>query len=304
MNGAAATRPRPCETRLRYKPPTLSSPGKLEPATTGFSSKTWGDGEDGQIILPGSDRNNQIESKKGRNLEMIGGSLVASTGSSMVNVKELNGSFHAEGLKIDASAVETDVFNIHGSPQAGPWQRIPDIYLHNILCTGINGSDEGQHSDFLQPQGSIRFVFIDKVTFSSHYQGLFLPAQAPIAGVFLSRIDMSFESVIAQDPTYLLWLIENGKNAKFPTYLSDVWATPREGETLAHDCIWPKEGTKNEAGELVGAEPIFENGVEVAIKFPAAANIHGIVHKGPRPQGHFVTASEVGTGYTNALGYA
>ena len=119
-----------------------------------------------------------------------------------------------------------------------------------------------------QPQGPIGTLYVDKFTGSSQYQGFFIRPQFHITAAYLSRVDLSYEEYGKKEeeakarkegrlPTDLLSFgVVNGKSEAepiYPVYLNQVYVTPRPGETLAKDCVWPKEGLKRE-GVDVGAE--------------------------------------------------
>src|SRR5664280_549505 len=153
----------------------------------------------------------------------------------------------------------------------------------------VNGAKNANHSDVYQPQGAIGHLYINGLTASSNYQGLFLSPQAPIAAISLNRVNLSYSS--GGDPstpvTYLLWLLDSAATSSPPpTDLTDVYVTPRSNQGL-QQAIYPAPGVVNSSGGAVGAAS--SDGWRSAF-FPALP-VTGAVISGNPPAGDFVEAA-------------
>lgn len=267
-------------TALRWAPPNLQAPTTVDLPSTYFAA-TYAADQDVTYTPNPAARVSAFTVTGGRSHVLRGGRLAPASGSAL-RFADVSGSVYVEGVSIDMAGNSSDAINVDGGPYA------PDVYLQNIHATNINGGSSAMHADFFQPQGPIGRLFVDRVTFDSNYQGLFLANQSGIGEVHLSRVNARYNAIPGNPVTYLLWLREAGDPLNPPTtYLDRVYVEPRPGQTLA-DCVWPVAGTKNAAGKEIGMV-LSADGTRGW--FPRAANIIGEVRLGPPPGGDFCTLS-------------
>lgn len=281
--------------KLKYAPPPQVTPTVVN-VPQGFYSGSFGPAEDVIFNWPASVRFSEFISTGGRHLRIIGGASTKGAGGSAIQVTGCTGSFFGEGLLIDTSAANIDAINVCGDT-AATYTKFPDVYIQNTRIIGVNGTNATTHADVFQPQGSIKNLFIDKLTFSSNYQGLSLfQNQAPITSAVMSRVN-GFYTAVAGDPvTYLMWLVDIASHAPYiPVTLNDFYMTPRAGQTL-NDTVFPVLGQTNLDGLPIGS---LTADSYLTMSYPALMNVKGVIRRGPPPSGDYVPAAGVGVGYTS-----
>lgn len=270
------------QTRLRYAPPTQTSPTAVNVGTSFFSG-TYGNTEDVILTMPGSARTGDFETNGGRHIRVIGG---AGTNTRMM-FKDVRGSVYIEGLALTMTAAK-DAFYIYGA--AG---TTPDIYLQNCRVIDVQGTIAGTHGDMVQfaGDGPVGRIFMDKFTGTSNCQGLFMPIQGTdtITSAELSRIDLAYRS--GGDPTtYLLWFRDDQNGTPYPVTLENIWVSPRSGQNIAQHAIWPASGTAGGIGAV--------NNGDGTASWPSVNLITGYVTSGIPPSS-FVPSTSAGLNYVS-----
>lgn len=214
---------------LTWAPPAQSNTVTVT-VGPGYYTGTFAPDQDVTFLWPTS-RYSSFEVTGGRHLRVIGGEVLKTTAGSGLRFTGCTGSVFLEGLHVDMSKVSADAINVSGTTGR------PDVYLQNLRVTGVNGSMATTHADVFQPQGPIGSLYVDRLTATSNYQGLFLPPQQPITSIDLRRVNLSYTDPTATHVTYLLWLLDQGQTPP-PATLTDVWVQPRAGQSLAKS-VWP-----------------------------------------------------------------
>lgn len=284
---------------LRWRPPAQKTPTIVN-VPQGFYSGSFGPTEDVIFNWPASVRFSEFITTGGRHLRMIAGASTKGAGGSGIQVTGCSGSVFMEGLAIDMTSCPGDGINACGST-SGPYTLLPDVYIQNCRLLNINGSNAGADADVYQPQGGIGNLFMDRVTFTSNYQGISLfRGQAPIGNVYISRTNGSYYTLAGSDPTYVVWLIDSTKHGPWgASFFDQFYIAPRAGENLSQ-AVEPITGTVDADGNPIG-QVTSDN--YATITFPNAANVSGSIISGPPPGGDFCAAGVPGFGYVSP-GYA
>jgi hypothetical protein len=288
----------PLRHLCRWALPPQESPTPYT-LTGKFQEITAGDEEDVLIIGAPTASVGQLKVTGGRHIRIVGGEWKKTTTGASIAVINATRSVSFEGAVIDANGYNADAINACGYKSGGEHAVTnPDIYIQKCRVTGVNGTAATTHADIFQAQGPIGRLFVDLLTGTSTYQGLFIPPQFPMSSAFLSRINLT--KLPSGDPehpfTYLLWLFGLAEEP-YPATLDEVYLTLPEGQTLGPDGAWPKAGSISTAtgiaGQAIGA---VEDG-EGNVSWPNVAQVEGKLYKGAPQAGDFVAAGEVGIGY-------
>lgn len=262
-------------TRLRWAPPAQQAPVVVKVPPTYYTG-TFAPDQDVTFLWPNTPRWSSFSCTGGRHVRIVGGQAVKTTAGAAVNFVGVTGSVFLEGLAIDMGGISADAIDVGGSPTA-PWDARPDVYVQNCRIVGVTGSHAGIHADILQPQGAVGGIYVDGLTGSTDYQGLFLPPQKPIDRIELHRVNLSYNPGV-DHVTYLLWLADDGATTYTRVTLDDVWLEPRPEQALT-DTFYPPT------------------------RDLARINVRGSVRCSLPPHADFVPAGSVGLGYVSP-GYA
>ena len=295
----------PADSRLRWAPPPLVSPTTLTvpTGTTFYAPAALGDSEDAIVVLPATTRLRGIEITGGRNIHVIGGRIVPNAGTTMtpLRFKYQTGEIYIEGVEIDlVNDIRKDAINWEGRPLADPsGPTYPNLTVQNCRLINIKGvnANLSEHGDAIQPQGPVGKLRADKNTITTGYQGIFVPPQAAITSTDLSRIDFSY--ITGVDPTtYAVWFLDSAAQAPSPVSLQEIYITPRSGQSIGPDAVWPKS-TLGGADASIAAIVAGDG----SVSWPPATLISGSVKSGAPAGGEFVPSGTVGLGYTQATDY-
>ena len=225
----AATRTPPKISGIDWEPPGQQSPIVVN-VPTSYYSATFPTDRDVTFVWPKQPRWSAFNVVGGRNVRIVGGSLFKTTKTGAgIRITGTSQSIFIKDLTIDMAGSPTDALNLSGDSSA-PYANQPDVYIEDSRIVNVNGAKNGNHSDVYQPQGAINHLFVNGLTASSDYQGLFLsPQDAPIAAISLSRINLFYskggESITPV--TYLLWLLDSGTTKSMPlSDFTDVYHDP------------------------------------------------------------------------------
>jgi hypothetical protein len=277
----APTAPVDTRPKLRWAPPTLTSPTTVN-VPQGDQTLSLSTTKDYIINLGSTPHVGQVIISGGRNVVMIGGTIglpLLSTKATALGIKGSTGIVHVEGLQFDGtSGKEMDAIQIQ-APQA-------TVQVQNVRADGILGTFDTNHSDVIQPWGGVAKLRVDRLTADSNYQGIFTrPDQGAIGSVSLQNVDMSFNnSAATSSGGYLLWMTTGCDMA--PTTLSNVYITPRSGKTLAA-AVWPTPSDAGCPAKLASNKATWPT-----------LPVTGAVNSGPPPGGAYVPAGSVGVHYT------
>lgn len=278
--------------RLKYAPPlldnpqtvTITKPGtvKLDP-NRDYILKLAN-------VIPG-----YVPIVGGRNWVLIGGEFniphqgdkPSITSRTALKVVDCTGTAHIEGVLM------------HGADMSEGIQiDAPDaiVQIQNCHADGLDirhdaGWNDPQHPDAIQPYGGCRELRVHRFTFHTHYQGLFLAATLP--GSRLGDVALTDVNGVGEvGARYLLWLGAQGR-----TTLDNVWMQPHAARSGGFGkSIMPDIGSgKLVLDEMLGRQRAFWQGT--------SAPVAGFVFEGIPPEGDFVPAESVGTGYVSP-GYA
>lgn len=256
-------------TPLRWAPPVLTNPITLT-LGTGRTSNTLDPAKDYIIKLPRSKKVGSTTFVGGRNIVIIGGHITIPVTSELgaarraLYIKDATGTVHIEGVLVDGSGGEESDALAISAPNA-------IVQVQNFRVSGLRGSNDGWHADIIQPWGGVKELRVDRLTGSSHYQGL----QVPIDSAPIGRATLQNVNLVALEPLsstamggYMLWLAHNCND--YPVSLANVYVQPRAGRTLGKS-VWPDQGdpacpaviSNNEAswpgltitGKVIGGAP-------------------------------------------------
>lgn len=257
-NTITVTAPTPVAAgKLKYAPPPQSGPITLDyTSSPGDQFPTLTAGADYVIKLsPTVPRTGELEidANGARSVKIIGGLWALNDGGSKnyhIHIHNLMGWAFIEGQEADMANTHADFLCVSG----GTLYR-PDVYWQNSRILNLTATDATNHADIFQPQGLVGRVYVDKITFSSNYQGFTISADstgnAPATSVKLSRVNSWFQAANAVNPiTYHYWL--NGANGSanndhppFPLAFDDVWCDLARGAgrnlSGISDVIYPSE---------------------------------------------------------------
>jgi len=272
---------------LRWAPPQLQDPQTIA-LGQGFAMLHLTPGRDYVLRLPPGRKVGGTFVEGGRNVVVIGGHISVPTGTvsdsqrRALYFKDQTGTVHVEGLEIDGSAGgEADAIAIN-APQA-------TVQIENVRVDYLHGRQSGTHADVVQPWGGVGVLRIDRLTGSSHFQGLTIPIdQGPIGSASIADVDLH---ALAPDVPGggggdMLWLTREGTCNGYPVQLENVYVTTRANRTIG-DSLWPHthDGTRC-AGVQSGA----------TISWPALP-VQGFVTSGSPPGGAYVPSGSVGDDY-------
>jgi hypothetical protein len=276
---------RPEKPRLRWAPPPLNDPVTLH-LGNGFTVAELDEGSDYVIDLPKERTFGGVVVKGGHNVVIKGGRIVIPTDGvedaerTGVYVKDATGTVHLEGIRVVAKGPGDGV--VVNAPKAV-------VQIENVRVEGIKGSFEGFHADVVQPWGGARELRIDRLTGTSDYQGLQIPADLqPIGSATVRHANMRFAGRDAAGG-FLIWLTTGADSCRsYPVTLSDVYVRPRPGRSFAQS-VWPSP----ESGLACGAQ--IRGGTA---RWPALP-VRGEVRQGLPPGGDFVPRAAAGADYVS-----
>jgi hypothetical protein len=288
---------------LRYTPPAQTNPTTYA-LTTGFQSITAGINEDVLINGGSITKTGKLIISGGRNVRVVGGTFAPTSGDDAIQFNVYN-SFSIEGAEGLMSAVNGDWLDgggFRGPPATTQAMTYPDVYIQNCRVTGLNGTAATTHADGYQAQNPIGNLYVDKLTLSSNYQGLFLRTYYGVSGgYYISRANFTKVVNAANPITFLIWIADNGASAFLgetdpivPSWFSDVYLSLPAGQTLAANGVYPSAGVLYSDGTPIGA---LDDGNGNAY-WPAATKASGMVLKGTPPNGDFVVAG-IGNNYVS-----
>ena len=276
--------------KLAWAPPALLNPVTIElsdSATTNSLDKA----KDYIVKFPPRIKTGMTWLEGGRNVVIIGGHTTCPPGPESAKnqgralyIKNATGIVHIEGVLIDNSAGgDFDGISICATQAV--------VQVQNCRIVGLTGLMRQNHSDIIQPWGGVRELRVDRLTGSSNYQGLFLPQDLGAIGrIDLRHVDLSFS---AKNPdsnvTYLLWMTKGTDKAESaPISLDEVYITPRHGQTVGAQAVWPS---------TTRPAPGFAKEKDGIVTWPDLPAITGSVHAGPPPSGEFVPEKLAGLTY-------
>lgn len=278
---------------LRWPPPALEAPRTIE-LERGFSDVRLDPGRDYVLRLPSGPKRGGAFIEGGRNVVLIGGRVSLGRGTSSdrerraLYFKNQTGTVHVEGVLIDgAGGGEGDGITLN-APRAV-------VQIENVRIVGLRGSEQGTHADAIQPWGGVRELRIDRLSASSHFQGLQLPvAMGPIGSALIRVTDLRALSPArgGWGGGHMLWLTPPRSCRGYTVGLRDVYVQARAGRSIANS-VWPgvRDGTSCAAVERGGT-----------VHWPGLP-VRGIVRAGRPAGGDFVPRWNVGERYRSP-GYA
>lgn len=261
--------------KLRWAPPDQTDPTIVQ-LGVGFYEATFAADEDVILRFPAdTPRLSIISTTGGRHVRVIGGKGTGSSGG-RVYLRELTGSAFFEGLHLDMTDSNgADALVACGVRPEDGTETTPDIYIQNCLIENVE-SFEGRHADAYQPQGPIGALYVDRLTVTTDYQGLYLEPDWNINSVEIHRANFS---ELASISGTFLYFQTNPLATVYPVTIADVWCSPLNAK------LYP-----------IGA--ISGNHRKVMTWDVGATGITGAV-VGGRPPEDFVTAADVGIGYVS-----
>jgi hypothetical protein len=226
----------------------------------------------------------------GRNVVVVGGHVtvppaVHTDERRALYFKNQTGTVHVEGVLIDASGGGEADGIVVNAPQAV-------VQVQSTRIVGLRGSERGTHADVVQPWGGARELRIDRLTGSSHFQGLEIPADlGPIGSADVRFTDLEALPPLSHGGGHMLWLTTPYTCTGYPVRLQSVYVQGRPGRSLRYS-VWPQADGKSECAGIGGRR---------LVRWPALP-VTGEVRAGAPAGGDYVPRWSVGTGY-RPLGY-
>jgi hypothetical protein len=204
-----------------------------------------------------------------------------------INVKNATGVVHIEGVYIHGAYVNDGIKGC---------ARDAILQIENTRIVDLMGTQDGYHSDVIQPYCGFRELRVDGLTGYSQFQGLMFKADwGTWPTTTLKRVNLV--GIAPQDgyPINVVTGCCNNDGNRFvdgPIYLSDVYVSPdashNSGNLLGN--VRPAEDFTFATDPATGRE-YAEHRTSVA---PQMA---GRIWKGRPPSGDFVPSGSVGMGY-------
>ena len=191
------------------------------------------------LVFPNGLKRGATTIKGGRNVVVRGGWATVPPGGredadrQAIYIKGSVGTVHLEGLLLQGTpGVSWDAIDIN-APRAR-------VQIENVRVEGVSGSFEGWHADVVQPFGGVRDLRIDRLSATSNYQGLQIPADLRRVGdVSIQNVDLSYFDTRPSTGGKLLWLTTGAESCRSPDVsLSEVYVQPKAGRSLAAS-VWP-----------------------------------------------------------------
>ena len=239
------------------------------------------------LVFPNGLKRGATTIKGGRNVVVRGGWATVPPGGredadrQAIYVKGSVGTVHLEGLLLQGTpGVSWDAIDIN-APRAR-------VQIENVRVEGVSGSFEGWHADVVQPFGGVRDLRIDRLSATSNYQGLQIPADLRRVGdVSIQNVDLSYFDTRPSTGGKLLWLTTGAESCRSPDVsLNEVYVQPKAGRSLATS-VWPMVDSSLGCRGVGGASTVSWPGL----------GVRGQVRAGSPPGGSFVPRSRVGLGY-------
>ena len=218
------TPPGPTDLKLRWAPPTLSSP-TVRALTQASHTFSRGSGQDLRITAAAEDITTSIGQIEGYgDVEAIGGKLEsAQQNEGHIIPRENTGTFHWEGWYVRCTGA-ADAFTCRWRQ---PILQIQACYVE------VTTAGTSHHSDGFQTQEAIiNELRMDRCTFKTDYQGIFLSNEPQNAGPARSKVSKQIFSRILFLPgarglpaTFFFKAFPPRPNADpiGPTEMYDVW---------------------------------------------------------------------------------
>jgi len=250
-----------------------------------------------RLVMPSSPVRNTVFVDGGRNVVVIGGTVDIDNGagsdSEMMGMRfrDQTGIIHVEGIHLTGDRlVEGIQFDA------------PDAHavVQNVRIDPIKGSSKENHADLIQPWGSLESLKIDRLTGTSHFQGLMLKADSngSLGPVTVRRVDITMvegdheaSSYPNNGGRYALWVSDSGsQHVHYDP--GTVWVDTNSWHNSGdlHANVWPHPNS--ERRDDLGTYVEYDQW-----------NVSGRVYKGTPDVGDYVPAGSVGTGYRTP-GYA
>ncbi len=285
---------------MRWAPPQQVAPNRIPVPLNYFSTPEFRPDQDVELVLPPVPRRAgaDLRVNGGRHVRIIGGHIrgrLQWTGGT--------GSLFVEGLRIDLTETPNrDAIVVSGAQGASP-----DVFLQNILVTGVQGAFKSTHADIFQPYGAVGHLRVHNFTGDTNYQGFFIRPEYPIKSATFSHVNLKFNRLGQPDGnTFLLWCRNMAGSPAlgdpfFPvTYGPGVYAEAND-RTPGHAAAFPPPGFLVPGPGGMNFSGITD--LSGSVRWPPISGISGKVRLGPPPDGDFIDGHKVGLGYRSP-GYA
>ena len=173
----------------------------------------------------------------------------------------------------------------------------PDVYVQNCRFDNVysmsdNPDNPGDttHADMVQPYGRHRFVFVDRLTGASQYQGLFFDPQHAACDYLISNVNIRYLDAVVPDSEdagfALYWKNDSGAAATQQPYIDfylsgDIWAQKREFFSLDFESasVYP-QATAATVAYAPTAESDAETGfADGIVTWPTVLGVRGVVNQ-------------------------
>lgn len=180
----------------------------------------------------------------GRNVVIRGGHLRAAKPADkktrgLLWAGGTRGALYVENMILDVNFQNgMDALLVGGYGNQTP-DTYPDIYIRNVLMTGVENSDGNPfHADCFQYYGPTNITYMDGVDCETNTQGFFLAPQHHIGAIFLNRVSISYINPERANG-YALYLKDSQDDARVPIIFNDVYVGRRDTDFgYGHDGKW------------------------------------------------------------------
>lgn len=271
-------------TLLRWAPPSLENPTTIDLSASSTLPRLDST-RDYILKMPAEPRTKATMIVGGRNVVVMGGHIalanldgrkVADAEKRAIYIKDNRGTVHIEGVLIDGSTSgEFDAVAI-AAPES-------IVQLQNIRALDVHGTYKTFHGDVVQPWGGVKELRIDRMTASTHYQGLQIDQDLDSIGrEIIQNVNLSGPG------NYKIWLTKFPDRTPERIELSQVYVTLAKDRPLDRS-VWPDRNDRDFGAQLS------EDGKSVS--WPNLPFVTGEVLLGPPPEGDFVPEGAAGAAY-------
>jgi hypothetical protein len=281
------------QSGLAWAPPTLTNPVTYRVSGTP-GVITAAPGQDSVVKFAGS-VTKRLFLQGGRNWIISGGEININQpwqdqdDRNAINVKNATGVVHIEGVYVHGPYLNDGIKGC--APDA-------ILQIENTRIVDLKGTQDGYHSDVIQPYCGFRELRVDGLTGYSQFQGVMFKADwGGWPTTTLKRVNLV--GIAPQDgyPINVVTGCCNNDGNRYvdgPIYLSDVYVSP----DVSHNS-GALSGNITPAGDFTFSTDPASGREYAEHRAGVAPQIVGRIWKGRPPSGDYVASGSVGMGYVS-----
>lgn len=285
------------DPKLKYAPPTMTN-AIIRLVPDGYTKFTLPADRDAIFELPKTIKNGSLFIEGGRNVIIRGGHIRPNVEESRaIYIKNNYGTVHIEGVVIEGNgALNFDAIAIDSANTM--------LQVQNVRIMEVFGTHTGFHGDIIQPFTALKGLRVDRLTGSSHYQGLQLATTGtPIGSVELNRVNLSSSGRQSKESGgQLYWMMSSNyvfdcARQQYPVKLENVFLQGRveNGSRVFSHTVYPMRGQRDNKGVDCGGV-MSADGTQIT--FPSLP-VQGHLSAGIPEGGDYVKEGEAGLNYVS-----